>query len=98
MRRLLYLGIIAAFCLTFVPTLSAAAEPLTEVSQQQPVNINTATLEALEALPGIGPVTAQRIIDYRTEHGTFTSVAQLVEIKGIGEKSLKKIRPLTAVE
>lgn len=98
MKRLLYLGIVAAFCLTFVPTLSVANEPLIEVSQQQPLNINTATLEALEALPGIGPVTAQRIIDYRTERGAFASVAQLVEIKGIGEKSLEKVRPLIAVE
>jgi competence protein ComEA len=63
---------------------------------QGPVNINTATLAELEVLPGIGPVSAQRIIDFRNERGPFSTVEQLVEVKGIGEKSLDKLRPLVS--
>ena len=50
-----------------------------------PVDLNTATVADLDALPGIGPVLAQRIVDWRTEHGRFASVEQLREVTGIGE-------------
>jgi competence protein ComEA len=50
-----------------------------------PVDLNSATVADLDALPGIGPVLAQRIVDWRTEHGRFTSVEQLREVTGIGE-------------
>lgn len=55
------------------------------------LNINTATKEDLETLPGIGPVTAQRILDYRAQHGPFPSVAALLDIKGIGEATYRAI-------
>lgn len=55
------------------------------------VNINTATAEQLQTLPGIGPVLAKRIIAYRREHGPFGSVAELINISGIGEKKLESI-------
>ncbi len=58
-----------------------------------PVNINTASLRELDALPGIGEVLGQRIIDYRKAHGPFTSIDQLLNIKGIGEKTLAKLKP-----
>ena len=48
-------------------------------------DLNTATLEQLDALPGIGPVLAQRVLDWRAEHGRFASVDQLREVSGIGE-------------
>jgi competence protein ComEA len=51
------------------------------------VPLNTATLEQLDTLPGIGPVTAQKILDWRKEHGTFTSVSELQEVDGIGPKT-----------
>ena len=57
------------------------------------VPLNTAGLAALDALPGVGPVLAQRIIDWRTEHGRFTSVDELSEVSGIGEKLLAQLRP-----
>ena len=55
------------------------------------ININTATLEQLDLLPGIGPVTAQAIIDYRTEFGPFETPEDLLNVKGIGEKKLAAI-------
>jgi competence protein ComEA len=58
-----------------------------------PVNINTATLEELETLPGIGPAIGQRIVDYRTAHGPFRSIDDLLNVSGIGEKRLADLRP-----
>jgi competence protein ComEA len=56
------------------------------------ISLGTATLEQLDTLPGIGPVTAQAILDHRAEHGTFTSVDDLLDVKGIGEATLADIR------
>jgi competence protein ComEA len=58
------------------------------------VSLSTADVAALDSLPGIGPVLAQRIVDWRTEHGRFTSVDELGEVSGIGEKLLAQVRPL----
>lgn len=57
-----------------------------------PVDLNTATLEQLDALPGVGPATAQAILDYRAEHGRFAQVQELLEVRGIGEAKLAAIR------
>ena len=57
------------------------------------LNINTASAEELQALPNIGTRMAQRIVDYRTQHGPFASVDALQNVKGIGEKTLEKLRP-----
>lgn len=56
------------------------------------ININTADLQTLESLPGIGAAKAQAIIDYRTEHGNFKSIDELKNVKGIGDKVLEKIK------
>lgn len=61
------------------------------------VDLNTATLEELDALPGIGPVTAQYILDWRTAHGSFTSVDQLDDVTGIGPAKLADLRPLVSI-
>jgi competence protein ComEA len=57
-----------------------------------PVNLNTATVQQLETLPGVGPVLAQHIIDYRDQHGGFTSVDQLRQVSGIGDAKFADLR------
>lgn len=58
-----------------------------------PVSLNAADVAALDTLPGVGPVLAQRIVDWRTEHGRFTSVDELGEVSGIGDKLMAQLRP-----
>jgi competence protein ComEA len=64
----------------------------TEPAEGQPLNLNTATLEQLDTLSGIGPTTAQKILDFREEKGGFGSVEELGEIPGIGDKRLATLR------
>jgi comEA protein len=61
------------------------------------VNVNTATAEQLDSLPGVGPATAQAIISYRTEHGRFTSVTDLQKVSGIGPAKFAKMKDLVRV-
>jgi competence protein ComEA len=79
-----------------VPRRLAAGAAATATSSTTapgvPVNLNTATLEQLDALSGVGPVTAQKIIDYREEHGGFGSVDELGEVAGIGDVRLASLR------
>jgi competence protein ComEA len=76
------------------PGVAASAASTATAGTAGPlVNINTATLEGLETLPGVGPVTAQKILDWRTAHGAFTSVDELLEVDGIGEKTLAQLAP-----
>ena len=57
------------------------------------VNLNTADGIQLDTLPGVGPVTAQKILDWRAAHGAFSSVDELLEVDGIGEKTLADLAP-----
>src|SRR5207237_3478496 len=59
-----------------------------------PIQLSTATLEQLDSLPGVGPATAQKILDYRTKHGAFSSVDELDAVPGIGPKRLDQLRDL----
>jgi len=56
------------------------------------VNINTAPVDALQELPGIGPALAERVVHYRQEHGPFKSVAEIKEVKGIGDALFDKLK------
>ena len=77
-----------------VPGASAAIASAGGPSPTAPVDLNTATAEQLDALPGVGPVTAQKIIDYRTRNGPFRSVDDLDAIPGIGPARIDNLRGL----
>jgi competence protein ComEA len=77
------------------PAASPPGTPLGSASV--PVDLNTATAGALEALPGIGPVIASRIVDWRTANGSFRSVEELGEVSGIGDAILSQVRGLVRV-
>ena len=79
-----------------VPGAAAgAADPTT--ASGGPVDLNTATVDQLDSLPGIGPVLAQRIIDWRTAHGGFRSVRDLDQVSGIGDSTFAELEPLVSV-
>src|SRR6476661_8050896 len=94
-RGLLALALLAVT----VPALSAqdtqAAKATATASA--PVNLNTATVAQLEALPGIGQRVAERIVEYRTKTGAFKKVEDLMNVQGIGEKSFLKLKPMLTV-
>ena len=74
------------------PAQTAGSPGLSRSDSTGPVALSTATLEQLDGLPGIGPVTAQKILDYRDEHGGFSSVDELDAVPGIGPKRLEELR------
>ena len=75
---------------------AAASSGGSDSAPAGPVHLNVATLEQLDALPGVGPVTAQKILDYRDKHGAFGSVDELDAISGIGPARLDQLRDLVA--
>jgi competence protein ComEA len=66
-------------------------------SASAPINLNTATAAQLETLPGIGKSTAERILEYRQKNGSFKKVEDLMNVRGVGEKSFLKLKPLVTV-
>ncbi len=74
-----------------------ATAPKTTATAVAPVNLNTATLDQLATIPGIGAKTAERIIEYRKTNGGFKKVEDLMNVRGVGEKSFLKMKPLITV-
>jgi comEA protein len=80
-----------------------APEPAAEDTRQAKtlttkINLNTATAEELDLLPGVGKATALAIIEYRTKHGKFRTISELDKVSGIGPSKLEKLRPLVTVD
>jgi competence protein ComEA len=82
---------------TLTAPLAAQDAPAKPAAAPTAVNLNAATPEQLEALPGIGPRAAQRIVEHRTKNGGFKKVEDLMKIQGIGERSFLRLRPLVTV-
>ena len=87
------------FCLVLVPLGLApfVVFATTKKPPLKPININTATSEELQHVPGIGPVTAEKILQMRKSYGAFKSVDDLLAIKGLGRKRLDKMRKYLTV-
>ncbi len=95
---------IAAFLIVAVVVFQPAALIAATTQSEQAakpaaplVNLNTATLAQLQGLPGVGPKTAQRIVEHRQKNGTFKKIEELMNVKGIGEKAFLKLKPLITV-
>ena len=91
------LFLLCALSLVWGGHATAATGADAEPTVNGPVNINTAETNQLIAIPGVGEATALRIIEWREEHGPFLRVEDLMKVKGIGEKSLEKLRPHVTV-
>ena len=102
----LLLSIISVVAMVAAPpspaTPGVSDGPVTVAAAQQetvePVEINKATAEELQKVPGIGETLARRIVEFRQEHGSFESVDDLLNVRGIGVASLEKLRPYLFVE
>lgn len=92
-RRLLLMAIVAAFGLSCLsPEVTLAAGKASAAQIVETIQLNQATAEQLQTLPGIGPALAERIVVYRNENGPFKSIDQLAEVKGIGQRKLETFR------
>ncbi len=95
-ERLVTLALLAALALpvsSFAAPAPQAPADAADAARAAVVNLNTATAAQLEALPGVGAKTAQRILDYRQKSGGFKKIEELMNVKGIGEKSFVKLKP-----
>ncbi len=94
---LLLLLVVTLAAIASFPAAAIAGDCATGVAEA-PLDLNTATLEQLDRLPGIGPALAERIIAWRDAHGPFVRVEQLEEVHGIGARTVEKLQPCLVVE
>jgi len=99
MRALFLMVALLAMVTATASAQKAANKPpaAAAASSAAPVNLNTATQTQLETLPGIGAKAAERIIEYRQKNGGFKKIEDLMNVKGVGEKSFLKLKPLITV-
>lgn len=95
--------VLGVLCLVLVGVSTPAAadqkagQQPGKVTAAAPINLNTATATQLESLPGVGPRTAERIIEYREKNGVFKKIEELMNVQGVGEKSFLRIKDLISV-
>lgn len=100
MKRYLSMLVLLAVVSTiaFAPATALAANDPAANQVIETFHLNQATAEQLQSLPGVGPALSERIVDYRTEHGPFSSVDQLTSVKGVGEAKLAKFKKQLTVD
>jgi comEA protein len=99
-RTWIAVGACAAVCLAVAgqrPVDALQAQAAASEARAPQVNLNTASAGELEKLPGVGPATAQRIIEYRQKNGGFKKIEDLMNVRGIGEASFLKLKPQITV-
>jgi competence protein ComEA len=103
MRRLMFAVAIVIATLIASPSSSWAqaakgrGAAKAKATATDPINLNAATAAQLQTLPGVGASAAQRILEYRQKNGSFKKIEELMNVKGIGEKSFLKLKPLITV-
>ncbi|MCP2520074.1 ComEA family DNA-binding protein [Candidatus Aminicenantes bacterium AC-708-M15] len=89
--------LVLVLCMWFLLGAFSFIQVQAQTKAKKKVNINTASLTELQTLPRIGPKVAQRIINYRKEHGPFKRVEDIMKVRGIGEKTFLRIKDLITV-
>ena len=96
MTKRVLVGLLMGMLLATAAPNAVAQQPAA-VAKAATLDLNSASVTDLESLPGVGRRTAERIIEYRQKNGSFKKIEELMNVKGIGEKSFLKLKPLIAV-